>query len=171
MKTSLLILAALTSAALAQQPQAVPVRRINLQNQSPQLSEAFADNYLVTLSVTENEKALTEVVIATARPEFKADSFDPTLVFSGSLAPLEDGTVLVSYQLAAEIAVPVTTQQSLPASGEPGAVKTTSIQYKTQSAQSQVRLKLGEPLNVLRTGQRTYRLTVSKLPAGGAKAH
>lgn len=172
MKTSLLIFAVLTAAALAQSP--VPPQRVRTiqpfqQNQSPELTEAFAENYLVTLSVTENDKPITELVIATARAKFSANTVEPSFTLEGLLAPLDDGTVLVTYVFGAEVAVPVATQQSVPASGEPGVVKSTSIQYKSQSAQAQVRLKLGESLNVLRTGQRTYRLTVSKLPEGAAK--
>ena len=174
MKTSLLILAIFATAALAQSPVVPqPVRRINPfpQNQSPELTEAFAENYLVTLSVTENDKPVTEMVIATARAKFSANTVEPSMTLEGLLTPLDDGSVLVTYAVGAEVAIPVATQQSVSAAGEPGVVKTTSIQYKTQSAQTQVRLKLGESLNVLRTGQRTYRLAVSKLPAGGAKDH
>ena len=167
MKTSLLIFAVLTAAALAQSP--VPPQRVRTiqpfsQNQSPELTEAFAENYLVTLSVTDNGTPVTELVIATARAKFSANTVEPSFTLEGLLAPLDDGTVLVTYVFGAEVAVPMATQS------EGGAVKSTSIQYKSQSAQAQVRLKLGESLNVLRTGQRTYRLTVSKLPEGGAKA-
>ena len=176
MKTSLILLAVLTSAALAQQPAITPPTRVRAVSQPPQIqgsdvAEAFAVNYLVTLSVTENDKPVTELVIATARAKFSANTVEPSFTLEGLLAPQDDGTILVTYVFATEVAVPVATQQTVGASGEPGVVKTTSVQFKTQSAQAQVRLKLGESLNVLRTGQRTYRLAVSKLPEGGAKAH
>ncbi len=177
MKTSLLLFAIIASAAFAQPVVPPPgqqrVRQIvsSHQNQSHEVAAPFDANYLVTLSATENDKPLSEMVIATARPEFKADSFEPTLSFSGTLVPLEDGTVLVSYHLTAEIAVTVAIHQAATPSNENSAAKNTAIQYKSQTAQAQVRLRLGEPLNVLRTGARTYRLTVSKLPQNEVKEH
>lgn len=174
MKTSLLVLTILATTALAQSPvPPQPVRRIQpmSQHQTPELSEAFADNYLVTLSVSDNDKPVTELVIATARAKFNANTVEPSMTLEGLLTPLDDGTVMVTYAVGAEVAVPISVQHTSNAAGEPGVVRNTSIQYKTQSAQAQVRLKLGEPLNVLRTGSRTYRLTVSKLPASGSKGH
>jgi hypothetical protein len=171
MKKPLLLLAVLTATTLAQSPIPQRVRALNPQNQSPELTEAFAENYLVTLSVTDNDKPVTELVIATARAKFSANTVEPGMTVEGILAPLEDGTVLVTYVFGAEVAVPTSVQQTVTPSGEPGVVRNTSIQYKTQSAQAQVRLKLGESMNVLKTGQRTYRLTVSKLSVSGAKEH
>ncbi len=171
MKTSLLVLALLATPVLAQLPGSslMPpqIRRLPGINstQGAEATPAFSENYLVTLSVTEDGKPITELVIATARADFKADCVDPTVTFLGNLSLSEDGTVLLSYSLGAEVVVRVPKVENAP----DVAAKPASIQYKTQSAQGEVRLRLGEPMNVLKTGARTYRLTVAKLPAGAAK--
>ena len=97
-----------------------------------------------------------------ATSQFKADALDPTMTIVGTLAPEEGGTMLVRYQMGTEIAVPTQTLTAPSASGQP-VTTASSIQYKSSSVQASVRLRIGEPVQILKSGTRSYQLTVSRL--------
>lgn len=154
MKTTLLALCTLCTVAAAQQP-LQPPRRVVL----PGFAEAaaLAENYIVSLTISDKEQVVTEMALVVATAEFAISFPDVKSVltnFTGTLIPEESGSVLVRYTIASEIPVSVGQNQ---------------IQYKTTSMQASVRLRPGEPVQILKSDTRSCRLSVERLAAPPAK--
>ncbi|MHA3772436.1 hypothetical protein ACXR0O_12955 [Verrucomicrobiota bacterium sgz303538] len=166
MKLRFLLICSLPTIALAQvAPRPAILPRPNLPPPVEQQGQVLSDNYLLMLSVADAEKPVSDLSIVVATPEFRIDAAQPAITFSGSLTPQEDGSVLVRYTVGSEIAVTTQTETGqLPGAGAP--VQNTSVQYKTSAAQASVKLRLDQPLQILKSGSRTFRLTVSRLAAG-----
>jgi hypothetical protein len=162
MKALLLGFCLLSSIALAQ----VPVRQIP-QNGPPSQGDALPENYVLKLVVHDKGQQITELSVVIASNQVRADTLDPTMTISGTLSPENDGAILFRYQLGIEVAVPTQIASSPGISDRPVVVNQ-SIQYKSSSVQASVRLRPGEPVEILKSGTRTYRLTISRL-AEGAK--
>lgn len=162
MKAFLFTLLALSfCVANAQQPQipvlqrSIPPRMgtANFTDERPSLPE----NYLLTLTVLEKEQVVTEMSLVLAAPEFTTnfpDAKSAITTFTGTILPEEGGTVLVRYAIGAEVALPVGEGQT---------------QYKSISTQASVRLKPGEPVQIMKTDARSCRLSVVRLADHPAK--
>ena len=151
----LLFLAAILLAPVlcAQSPVSIPAppeprRRID----SP--SETLADNYQVTLTITDKEAPPIEIAVVVASTRFTASLAEQSLSFSGTLTVQESG-VFVTYVLGWDTAVP--------------AGKDT-VQLRSSSAQGSVRLKLSEEIQIIRAGPRAAVLSVRKLEPAVSKA-
>jgi hypothetical protein len=90
----------------------------------------------------------------TSTPDFHVEMADPAIIaFSGVLTPADKDQVAVRYNLSATIEVPGVTPS----------------QFRNQSAGAGARLRLGETIEVLKVGPRTYKLTISRSAEGGKK--
>jgi len=160
MKKLIVALCFLSTLAFGQNPQ--PVRIMPRPCTNPGVSSAgsvdaaakvLPENYLLKLVVTEKDQQIGELSLVVATEAF-ASNADPQLGFAGTLTMEEDGTFVVRYALSTWIEVtngPVT-------QGHNGSANTT------------VRLRNGEPLEILKTDKRTYQLTVSRLADSAKKA-
>jgi hypothetical protein len=167
---ALCLVASFVSAAQAQSSAGPIVRR----NLTPPISghsvnvddpgDLLPENYILSLTVTDKGKPATELTLVIATSQFSADAAEFTLNMSGTAAQQDDGSILVRYSFAEQIAVSV--QNGLPVVPE---ATTTSIQYKTRSVRSAVRLRVGEPVVVLKDGSRVYQLSISRLNEGSKK--
>ena len=141
--------------AQVQSPPPVRVRTIHQQqSQNPPLdpNTALPDNYQLTLVVSDGEKPATELSVVAVTPQFKVDGAEPNITFAGTITPEEAGTVLVAYVVSGD--VPIRPPEGAPSS---------TIQYRMVGAQAAARLRLGETLQILKSGTRTFKLTISKL--------
>lgn len=159
----LFILALCSSSALcfAQAPRVQPIQpgRPFAPQNFPEVSQPLPENYVLTLSFNNKDQQANELVLVVASADFAADMVDPTVSFSGTLALEESGSVLLRYTLGTEVPVPGQTFPTPTPGGPPSAFQ----QIRTSSAKASVRLKIGEPLVILKSGTRQYRLMVSRL--------
>ncbi len=155
MKTFILVLCALCTVATAQQSLS-PVRP-RVQPGSTE-SAPLAENFIVSLTISDKEQVVTEMALVVATADFAISFPDVKLVmthFTGTLVPEESGSVLIRYTIASEIPVPAGQNQ---------------VQYKTTSMQASVRLRPGEPIQILKSDTRSCRLSVERLAAPPAKS-
>jgi hypothetical protein len=165
MKPLILTLCLISTFAAAQ----VPARRVPVAEPPPIQGDTLPENYVLKLVVHDKEQQITELSVVVASSQVRADALDPVMTISGTLVVLEDGVLLFRYALGTEVAVPTQITAASSSSDRP-VVTNQSIQYKSSSVQASVRLRLGEPVQILKSGTRTYQLTVSRL-ADSAKEH
>lgn len=155
MKLPLLISVFLSSTLLAQNPEPLqPRRRVLLPQPVPMMqgqAESLPANYLVTLSISDKNDAPFEWSLVTASTRFSASLAERGLTFTGTLNLEESAGALLTYTLAWQTGVPT-----------PDGV--TEIQ--SSNAQSSVRLKVGEELEVLHSATRSVRLSIRKIEPG-----
>jgi hypothetical protein len=159
MKTWIAALCLISTAAFAQNaetpvapPRRLPVPMVSASAENG--AEFLPDNYLVRLVVAEKDQEKTElsVVVATTT-QFNASAVDTTLSFIGMLVPQENGVINVRYTL--NIQVPVT--------------EGSSNSFRSSACSSSVRMRLGETVQIFKSGAMSYKLTVSKLAADKEK--
>jgi hypothetical protein len=148
MKRFLLAALVIPSAILAQPPFANP-RPQGFNSQTPGV--ALADNYQVTLTLTDKNDPPLEVSVVVASSQFTAVHGEQHLNFNGSVTVEESGAIVVAYSLGWQTPVPA-------GNG--------NIQSSTQGS---VRLKLGEEVQIIRAGTRIARLSIKKLDASKPK--
>lgn len=110
-------------------------------------------NYVLTLTATDKDQPAKELAVVVAAASFNVSSAQPATTFSGKLFPQEGGLYEVSYQLGSDVAVP--TGKSANGGFE-------NIQYRSVSTVSSVLLRLGEPVQIIRDGDRTYTLRIDR---------
>jgi len=147
---------------LPQPPGQRPIARVQVGG-APVNEATLAENYVLGLTVSDQDQTAaattttTEFSLVVASQDFKTtflDAKSAAITFSGTVDPGEDGTtVLVRYAIASE--VPVAAGQN-------------SVQYKATAAQASVRLRLGEPVLILKAGTRSLRLSIARLAEGPA---
>ena len=106
--------------------------------------KVLPENLQLKLIVTEKEQQIGEISCVVATTQFSTNAADPLIGFSGTIVPEEGGTFLVRYVLS-----------QLFVTENRGSSNTTST--------ASVRLQLGEPIQILKLGNYTYQLTVSRL--------
>jgi hypothetical protein len=97
--------------------------------------------------------SLPSLVLATET--FSASAGDPEVGFSGSVEVLENGVVLLRYNLSL-------THVMAPGNG---------VQYRSGSVQASVRLRPSESVQIFKSGTRSYDLTLEPLAHSGAKGN
>ncbi len=120
------------------------------------------ENYALTLAVKDKDHPVTDLSLVVADKDFKATTIEPYQInFNGTVVPDDKDGFVVRYKLSATIAV----------ANEPGAVTpgTPTFSYRNADAENTVRLKLDEPLQIVKMGDRTYQLTISRPPAAPEK--
>ena len=126
-------------------------------------AKPLPENYQLTLNVTEKDKPATELSMIIATADFKAETAEPSMTFTGTLTPEESGAIIVRYGLGVQVAVN-SEPSPVPSPGFVGPPRVGATQFKNIAAQASVRVRLGEPLNILNTANRVFTLTVSLLP-------
>jgi hypothetical protein len=91
-----------------------------------------------------------------ATETFSASAIDPEVGFSGSVEVLENGVVLLRYNLA------LTHVVTAPGNG---------VQYRSGSVQASVRLRPGESVQIFKSGTRSFDLTLEPLAHSGGKGN
>ena len=157
MKTTLLALFAFCTLAAAQQP-GMPLQ-IPRRPPVPGSAEpvALAENYILSLTISDKEQVVTEMALVVATADFAISFPDPKSVmtnFTGTLTQEENGSVLIRYTIASEIPVSVGQNQ---------------VQFKSTSMQASVRLRPGEPVQILKADTRSCRLSIERLVAPATK--
>jgi len=147
-------------------PVAVPARKVMQVQGRDDSGESLTGNYQLKLAVFEKDQPLAELMLVTATAGFRAEMPDPLVGFMGTIKPESDGTVLVSYQLNTQVAFPT---QTVSSSSQPAST-VTNIEYKSSSAQASVILRLGEPIQIWKSGSRTYQLSISLLGEASKKS-
>jgi hypothetical protein len=145
-------LSLLCAVALAQQPQP-PLPAVTRRPGFPiNDSKPLPDNYQLTLKTIGQDKNASEFSLVLSSADFKADFPDAksnisTLV--GTLTPEEDGTLVFRYALGSELMITNGDNKS----------------YKTMAFQSTVRLRPGEPVQIVKTDLFSIELTISRMGA------
>ena len=165
----------MASAALAQNPVSPnpPLRRVNVpppgvvpgNTGNLEDPDILPENYILSLTVTDKGKLLTELALVIATRQFNVTHIEYALNLVGTALPQDDGSILVRYSIGEEVAF--SSQTGLPVTAEAPAVG--SIQYKTRSMSSAARLRVGEPVVILKDGSRVYQLSISRLAEGAKK--
>ena len=106
----------------------------------------LAENYVIMLTMIEKDKPPVELSIMTSVPDFHVEMGEPAIVFSGVLTPIDKDEIEVRYNLS--LAIEFSSNNA--------------VQYRNQAAGAGARLRLGETLQVLKVGPRTYKLTISR---------
>ncbi|MGB8168367.1 MAG: hypothetical protein WCF18_12790 [Chthoniobacteraceae bacterium] len=151
MKHLLFAAVLLPLALLAQAPQlGMPVRP-QLPGAGRAPADTLADNYQLTLTLTDKDGPPLEVAVVVASSQFTA-SLDSlgihNLAFTGTVTVEESGSIVIAYGLGWQ--TPSTTDNG-------------NIQFHQSNTQGSVRLKLGEEVQIIRAGSRTARLAITKL--------
>jgi len=160
MKSICIILLVFCGVALGQvqvqSPPPVRVRNVQPQQQSQPLdpNTALPENYQLTLNVSDGDKPATELSVIAVTPMFTITGVEPNITFAGTITPEDAGTVLVAYSVSGDVPV-----------RPPEGAASNTTQYRVVGAQAAARLRLGETLQILKSGTRTFKLTVSKLEA------
>jgi len=159
MKTLIAVLCLVSTVAFSQAPSAPRRRDAVPPNLAPNCSappqgdtanEALPENYLLTLVVSDKDKVTTELSLVVATADFIVTAGDPRISFSGRIAPDDQGNnILIRYSLGTSVAVQ----------------NGNSTEYRDSTAQASVKVRLGEPIQILKSGTQTYKLTISRLPA------
>lgn len=147
----LLFIAVLVPSLLIAQSAPPGANRIAVRPSLQTPGKEFADNYQLTLIVTDKDGQPVEISVVVASAQFVAALGEPSLSFAGTLTVEEAGGILVNYTLGWETLITVGN----------------GAQYKSSRTEGSVRLKLGEEVQILRAGARTARLSIKKLD--GAK--
>jgi hypothetical protein len=132
-----------------------PLRRRVL---NAETAPSLAENYVVTLTVTEKGQPASELSLVVSSADFKTDFADSKFnvsTFVGTLTPEEGDAVSIRYVLGTQLTVPVE--------------GSTSVQYKNLSVQASVRLKLGDPVQIYKSDTRVCTLRVERLSQQQAK--
>ena len=107
--------------------------------------------------MTDKEQKESELSLVVASADFKTDFPDAQSnirTFVGTLTPEDGDAVSIRYALGGQIAV---------------SDSHSNVEYKTVTTQATVRLKLGEPVQILKSDARTCTLSVSRLSGHPAK--
>lgn len=159
--------AALASIAVAQEPtppQSIPrsVRVVRPVTES-EPGRPLPENYVLSLAVKDKDHPVTDLTLVVADKDFKATTIEPYQInFNGTVVSDDKDGFVVRYKLSATIAVANEASPTPPA--------TPTFSYRTAEAENTVRLKLDEPLQIVKMGDRTYQLTISRPPAAAEKS-
>lgn len=116
-------------------------------------SEVLADNYLITLAISDKDKQVTEISLVSATTNFSMTTGAPRITFSGVIAPDDQGGALVRYGLGINILV----------------YEGNNVRDQDSTVQASVRVRLGEPVQILKSGTQVFTLTVARLPGEAKK--
>lgn len=126
-----------------------PIKVIRQSDQA----DVLPDNYQLTLTATEKDLPTVEVSVVTASSSFNVTAGDMNLTFGGSVSPAEEPeSILIRFELG----------WAKPMTGNNG-------QYVSSNARGSVRLKPGQEIQILRSGDRVVRLSIKKLEPLKAK--
>lgn len=148
MKPLLATLFLVSTFAVAQTPE--PPRPVILRpvSQIPnETGDPLPQNYFLRLIVNDKDQQIEELSLVFSSTEMNAKNSD--LTFRGTFAPEENGTMLVRFRLIAGARIAGTngSTERIEATGE---------------AQTSVRVRIGEPIEIMRNGTKTYRLIIAR---------
>jgi hypothetical protein len=167
-----LALCLLSTAVFAQLPLPQPPPRIpqvigrpgnQPANNGP--SEMLPENYVLKIVVSDKDHPVGEFSMVVLKRNFRFSTFDPVLTMNGDISVEDQGTVICQYSINASVAVP-----NAPSGSNGPAPGGNSFEYRQTEAQSCARLRLGEPTQILKSGGRTYELTISRQTEAAKKA-
>lgn len=153
MKYVLLLITFISATLFAQTAPQMPLPRPQRTPGQQSDAETLADNYQVTLTISDEDGQPVEVSVVTASQLFSASLAEQNLSFTGVLSVEDSGGIIIDYTLG---------WQSTVRDGN-------NAQIQQSSTRASVRLKLGEEVQIIRAGSRAARLSIKKLEASKPK--
>ena len=119
---------------------------------------AYSENYRFSLRHTSAENQQHSLEFVVSAKTFKASTFEPRMDFSGVILAVEKGSLVLQYDL--RLQKPVITEMYR--SAENGAPFQT-LQTVQIGLTSNIRLRLGEAVEIWKADQESTRLTVTRV--------
>jgi len=107
--------------------------------------QTLPENYILSLAVSEKDKPVSEMSFVVATLDFNMNPLD--LTFVGTISPQEDGAFLVRYNIGTSVAVGVGN----------------NTQFKNITMSAAARLRPGDSVQIYKSEERTYRLSLTRL--------
>ena len=148
-----------TGFAQESHPQSLPPR------ESSKPSAAWPENYVLNLTTKEDETSIVDLTIMLAGPivSVQQPAKDPrkeaSFSFSGNVQRDANGSLAISYTIEGLHAV------FTPLAGADGKAPRETVEYKTSTVRSTIRLNPGEAAEIFRIGNRTWRLSIDRVSA------
>ena len=121
-------------------------------------ASSYVDNYRFSLTYTSSESQQTDIEFVVSARNFKISAFDPKLDLSGTILAVDGKTLVLQYDLRIQKTV-------VTGKFDGGGDTVNPFQTKTVvqgGLNSNVRLRLGTPVEILQVGNESARLTVTK---------
>jgi hypothetical protein len=131
-------------------------------NKAPGVGVRLSGNFLITLTVKESERQVGEVVVLTSSSTVKTQanldtsSTPESVSFEGTLEEQESGLFAWDYVLGYKL--PITTSTSGTAGSQ---LRTTIVEYQSYSSQGSALIRIGRSYDLLKSGGRTYSVTIT----------
>ncbi len=122
-------------------------------------TSGLGDNYQLTLGESDGTGSSVEIRLVFASERFEVRADEPALVFIGTVDEHTPDGMLVHYTLTVESVI----RTGVHASAAGGGGQTQTIQRVQTGTQSSARLRLGEAIEILSIGERTYSLKISEM--------
>jgi hypothetical protein len=153
MKLTSLVFCIISAAALAQAPSPVVPNRVRMASADANAAsvQILPENYILSLAVSEKDKPVSEISFVVATLDFNMNPLD--LSFVGTIFPQEDGGFLIRYNIGTSIAVGVGN----------------NTQFKNVSMSAAARLRPGDSVQIYKSDERSYRLSLTRLADQGKK--
>jgi hypothetical protein len=147
MKLTFLVFCVLCAAVLAQVPSPGVPNRVRMVNSDANAAsvQTLPENYILSLAVSEKDKPMSEISFVVATLDFNMNPLD--LTFVGTIVPQEDGAFLIRYNIGTSIAVGVGN----------------NTQFKSISMSAAARLRPGDSVQIYKSDERSYRLSLTRL--------
>lgn len=120
-------------------------------------SDIYVDNYRFVLSYTSEESRQTDVEFVVSGGVFEVSAFDPELEFKGTVLAAQSGSLVLQYDLQLQRRVVTGNFE------QEGMNPFQTVQVIQGGLRSNIRLRLGKPVEILRMGRESATLTVSKV--------
>lgn len=120
-------------------------------------SSSYIENYRFSLSYTTSEDRQTDIEFVVSAKNFKLSAFDPKLDLSGTILNVGGKTLVLQYDLRIQKNV-VTGNFD----GRENQNPFQTVSVIQGGLTSNVRLRLGTPVEILKVGNESARLTVTK---------
>jgi hypothetical protein len=118
----------------------------------------YTDNYRFALTYTSLENKQIDIEFVVSARSFKVTTFEPRLDFSGTIMAAESKSLVLQYDLRLQKNV-VTGQFE----GEKNQNPFQTVSVIQGGLTSNIRLRLGTPVEILNVGTESARLTVTKV--------
>jgi hypothetical protein len=147
MKLTSLVFCVLSAVVLAQAPSPGVPNRVRMANSDVNAAsvQTLPENYILSLADSEKDKQVSEISFVVATLDFNMSPLD--LTFVGTIIPQEDGAFLIRYNIGTSIAVGVGN----------------NTQFKNMSMSAAARLRPGDSVQIYKSDERSYRLSLTRL--------
>ncbi|MFZ0546028.1 MAG: hypothetical protein WAM60_11350 [Candidatus Promineifilaceae bacterium] len=131
---------------------------VALAEESGDDSAVYVDNYRFVLTYTSSENKQIDIEFVVSARSFKVSTFEPRLDFQGTIMASESKSLVLQYDL--RLQKDVVTGSFAGAENQKPFQTVSKIQG---GLTSNIRLRLGAPVEILNVGTESARLTVTKV--------